>query len=75
MGQTIRISSTLIEQAKLYKVLTHRSTAKQIEHWAFVGKVAEEHPDLPFNFIQDILVGLAELRAGKKEPYTLSAHV
>ena len=29
---------------------------KQIEYWARLGQIAEQHPDLSFRFLQDMLV-------------------
>jgi len=36
----------------------------QIEHWARIGKIAEESPDLQYAFIEDVLIGKAELDNG-----------
>jgi len=33
----------------------------QIEHWARIGKIAEENPDLPYAFIDDVLKAKAEM--------------
>jgi len=42
---------------------------KQIEYWARLGKVVEENPDLPLEFIQDTLLGLEEAKAGQLAEY------
>jgi hypothetical protein len=47
----------------------NRSVAKQIEYWAKIGKIAEENPDLPYSFIQDILLGQQEASSHYLEPY------
>jgi DNA polymerase III psi subunit len=47
----------------------NRSLAEQIEHWARLGKVAEENPDLPINLLQDLLVSMEELKAGNLSAY------
>ncbi|SMN02127.1 hypothetical protein SPONL_574 [uncultured Candidatus Thioglobus sp.] len=50
---------------------THnRSTPKQIEYWARIGKIADENPDLPLGFIKGILVGMEEVKAGDVSEYT-----
>jgi hypothetical protein len=47
----------------------HRSVPKQIEHWARLGKAAEENPDLPVGMIQDLLISLEEAKAGNLTEY------
>ena len=40
-----------------------------VEYWAFIGKVAEENPDLSFAVINDILLGRQQLKEGFETPY------
>lgn len=47
----------------------HRTPPKQIEHWARIGKLAEENPELPLGFVIDMLVGIEEANAGEVEEY------
>ena len=56
MSSTIKLSDDLIKEAKRYAAVYSRSTPKQIEYWSRIGKIVEENPDLPFSFIQDILL-------------------
>ena len=35
--------------------LQSRSVAKQIEHWANIGKIAAENPDLSYSLIRELL--------------------
>ncbi len=42
----------------------------QLEYWATIGKAAEENPDLPFNFIKETLLAMAEMKDASKEEYT-----
>ncbi|MEL6413111.1 MAG: hypothetical protein AAFQ08_03230, partial [Bacteroidota bacterium] len=60
MNTAVRLSESMVTQAKVYSRSMHRSVAKQIEYWASIGKVAEEHPDLPYSFIRDILMSQQE---------------
>ncbi len=60
MSTTIKLSDDLINEAKRYAAVYSRSTPKQIEYWSRIGKIAEENPDLPYSFIQDILLALEE---------------
>lgn len=46
-----------------------RSATEQIEHWALIGKLVEENPDLPFSFIRDLKTGLEDIKAGKVAEY------
>ncbi|HRQ60538.1 MAG TPA: hypothetical protein PLO23_03340 [Alphaproteobacteria bacterium] len=66
---TVNLSDELVAEAKRYAHLQTRSTPKQIEHWARIGKIAEENPDLPYDFIKDVLLGLDQAAAGETEPY------
>jgi hypothetical protein len=43
--------------------MQHRSVPKQIEHWARLGKAAEENPDMPISMIQDVFISLEEAKA------------
>ena len=70
MATAVRISEELVDQAKKYGRIDHRSLAGQIEHWARMGKCAEENPDLPYSLIKEILIGLDELDQGEKSGYT-----
>ena len=50
----------VINEAKRYAVVYSRSTPKQIEYWSRIGKIVEENPDMPYSFIQDILLAQQE---------------
>jgi len=69
MSRTIHLSDLLVEDAKPYALAMNRSIAEQIEYWARLGKVAEEHPDLPVQMLQDLLCSLKEVKAGNLKPY------
>ena len=60
MPMSVKLSDELINQARKYGSVYHRSVPKQIEYWSRIGKIAEENPDLPFSFIQDILLAQKE---------------
>ena len=65
MGQAvIQLSNDIMLEAGKYASVYTRSVSMQIEHWARIGKIAEENPDLPYAFIEDILFGKAELDNG-----------
>jgi len=69
MATAVRISEELAGEAKRFGRIDHRSLAGQIEHWARMGKCAEENPDLPYSLIKEILIGLDELENGEKTEY------
>jgi hypothetical protein len=68
-SKSIKLSGDIILEANKYAAVFSRSVPKQIEHWAKIGKVAEENPDLPYNFIKDILISLEEMKSEKPAPY------
>jgi hypothetical protein len=69
MSTAVRISEDLVEQAKVISKVESRSITGQIEHWAKIGKIAEDNPDLTFKLIKEILVGIEELENGKGIEY------
>ena len=71
MATAVRISEKLVNEAKKFSRVDHRSITGQIEHWAKIGKCAEENPDLTYSLIKDILMGLEELEHGERSEYKL----
>ena len=69
MPTAVRVSDTLVNEARKYSKVDHRSLTGQIEHWAMIGKCAEENPDLTYDSIKEILIGLEELDRGEKTEY------
>lgn len=69
MTVALQISDKLVKEARLFSKQDNRSVSKQIEHWAKVGKCAEENPDLPYSLIKEILIGLEELDQGEHSEY------
>ena len=45
------------------------SWGEPLEYWARIGKIAEENPDLNFNDIKDLLIGLEQVKAGMVTDY------
>jgi len=69
MAIAIKLSDALVNDARLYAKAQHRTPPKQIEHWAMLGKMVEENPDLSFNFIQEVMLSKGEAEQGQLEPY------
>ena len=70
MATAIKLSDLLVQEAKPYAQAMHRSIPKQIEYWARLGKVVEENPDLPIGMLQDMLVSIEEVKAGRLSVYS-----
>ena len=60
MSTPVRIDDQLYAQAKVHAIAERRSIAGQVEFWAMVGKAALDNPDLPTDFVRDLLVARAE---------------
>jgi hypothetical protein len=56
MAINVKLPENLVESAKRYGAIEHRSVPKQIEYWSKIGKIAADNPDLPFSVIRDILI-------------------
>ena len=69
MSIAVRVSSKLIDAAKILAKVENRSITGQIEYWAKIGKIAEENPDLSYSLIRELLVGLEELDSGQGTEY------
>jgi len=60
MGMSVRIDETLYGLARVQAQAEHRSIAGQIEFGAMIGRAALDNPDLPIDFVRDLLVARAE---------------
>jgi len=69
MAVAIKLSDKLVGDAKIHAKAEHRTPPKQIEHWAMLGKIAEENPDLPLGFIREVMLSHEEAEQGQLEPY------
>ncbi len=69
MTTAVRVSDKLLREARLVSAVDDRSITGQIEHWAKVGKCAEENPELTYGLVKDILIGLEELEQGECSKY------
>ena len=56
MGVPIRIDEIIYQEAKKTARAEHRSIPAQIEYWASIGKCALDNPDLPVEFIKELLI-------------------
>lgn len=68
-SSSIRLDQNLIEKATIIAKALDRTTPKQIEHWAKIGEMMEDNPDLPYEFVRQAVIAKAERDAGKLEAY------
>jgi hypothetical protein len=69
MAKAVRVSDNLVKEAKKISRVENRSITGQIEHWAKIGKCAEENPDLTYGLIKEIMLGIEELEQGESSEY------
>ncbi|MBB1487176.1 TA system antitoxin ParD family protein [Oceanospirillum sediminis] len=66
---SIRLDKELVDRASIMAEALNRTTPKQIEHWAKIGEIMEDNPDLPYEFVKQAIIAKAEKEAGKLEAY------
>ena len=69
MATTVKLPDELVSSARRFGAVYSRSTPKQIEYWSRIGKIAEENPDLSYNFIREILLAQEEAKEGEVSDY------
>ena len=69
MSMTVKLSDELLAEAKRHASAFSRSVPKQIEHWAKIGRIAGDNPDLPYSFIAGILLAKQEVEDAQVTPY------
>ena len=69
MGISVNLDKSLVDSARSHSVVQRRSMPKQIEHWAVIGRIAEENPGLNYDEIRGILLGLEDVKNGDIEEY------
>lgn len=69
MSTAVKLSDKLVQEAHRYGVVYSRSVPKQIEYWSRIGKIAEENPDLSYDFIKDILISQQEVADNQVTSY------
>jgi len=66
---SIRLDQKLIDRAATTAKVHNRTTPEQIKHWAKIGAMMEENPDLPYDFVKQALIAKTEKEAGKLTTY------
>jgi hypothetical protein len=67
---SIRLDQDLVDKATIMAKALNRTAPKQIEHWAKIGKIMEDNPDLPYQFVKQAIIAKAEKEAGSIETYS-----
>lgn len=72
MAHAVKLSNELVKDAKDHAKIMHRSTTAQIEHWAKIGKALEENPDISFDFLKNVLIGIKQIDENNLEEFKFS---
>jgi len=62
MSMPVRIDDKLYKQAKIVSKSECRTIAGQLEFWAKIGKAALDNPDLPIEFVRELMIARVEDR-------------
>jgi|TARA_B110000116_G_scaffold261994_1_gene266806 predicted transcriptional regulator len=66
---SIRLDKDLVDKATIMARALNRTPPKQIEHWAKIGKIMEDNPELSYEFVHQAIIAKAEKEAGELEAY------
>jgi hypothetical protein len=69
MATSVRLDDSFVENVKIHSNASHRTVPKQIEHWAKIGQIVEDNPDLPYSFIKDALLAREAVDSGRVTKY------
>ncbi len=69
MSIAVNLDEKLVNDARAQSKVLSRSVTKQIEHWAKIGHIAEDNPDLTYSQIKNILLGVEDYHSGNIEDY------
>lgn len=64
MAISVRLDDSFVQDVKVHADALSRSLPKQIEHWAKIGQIVEENPDLSYAFIKEVLLAKSEVQQG-----------
>lgn len=73
MGVPIRIDDNIYNEAKKMARAEHRSIPHQIEYWAMIGRCALDNPDLPIEFVKELLISKRQDHS-LAEPFVIEKH-
>lgn len=67
----LRLPQELKKRIQIKAKKYHRNFSNQVEDYLKIALIADDNPDLPFEFIKDILEAKAEKEAGLGRPFNL----
>uniref|UniRef100_I1XGN9 ParD-like antitoxin of type II toxin-antitoxin system n=1 Tax=Methylophaga nitratireducenticrescens TaxID=754476 RepID=I1XGN9_METNJ len=71
---TLHMNRDFLKDVQTRAEINKLSLAEQIERWARIGRIAEDNPELNFEFIKDALASTTELEQGKVTKYERKTH-
>ncbi|USD32039.1 MULTISPECIES: ParD-like family protein [Vibrio] len=69
---SVRLDNGLVDRAAVIGEALSRTTPKQIEHWAKIGQMMEDNPDLTYEFVLQTIIAKAEIESGQVTTYEFS---
>lgn len=69
MAISVRLDEDFVENVKIHSSVSSRTVPKQIEHWAKIGEIVEDNPDLTYEFIKEALMAREEIAAKRVSRY------
>ena len=69
MATSIRLDDVFVSEVQINAKVASRSVPKQIEHWVKIGKIAEDNPNLSYEFIRESLLAREEINNGEVTKY------
>lgn len=69
MPTSVRLDDDFVSDVKVHAEASSRSVPKQIEHWAKIGRIAEDNPELSYSFILEALLAQSEVNNKKVSRY------
>lgn len=64
-----RDEQSMLKVLRAWAKASKRTLSDEMKYLAFLGMVAKDNPDLPMIFIEGVLEGIEESRAGLSVPY------
>jgi hypothetical protein len=61
--RAIKVSEEIYTLAKWTAEAERRTISGQVEYWARIGRVAIDNPDLPIDFLKDVLISKTQDRS------------
>ncbi len=72
MSSRLFFSEDFIFAAEAAAIENKVSISQQIEHWAFIGKLAEDNPEVPYEILKLIIERMAEMEEDTYDPQEIN---